>query len=249
MEKPTPDKLKVLWQKGRNYFSTFFVELADVRKAIGNDRDFAFWCINDLHIGLDALTNVSSILKKTDASFVKRDLAAAREAERARKSVERAAREKAAAEERAKKALEKEQKKAQDKKERKKKHDKEYYRRKKQKQLEAYAKGGVKPNGSLPLDKLAGPIKEAMSRLTSARGEWINASIDLASLLCQARGKITSDPLFGQWLQDNDIDLGSHDRVALLSLGTNLIAMRRVLEETERSSYRLIWKEVQLTLP
>jgi hypothetical protein len=81
--KPSSDKLKVLWQKGRNCFSTFFVELGDVRKLIGDDRAFASWCITDLRIGVDALFTMSKVLKKTDAARVQGELAGAREADRA----------------------------------------------------------------------------------------------------------------------------------------------------------------------
>ena len=63
---PSPDKLKVMLQKGRNYFSSFYVELSQVQKQIGNDKEFASWCLNVLGVGLDTLTNVSNVLKKAD---------------------------------------------------------------------------------------------------------------------------------------------------------------------------------------
>jgi hypothetical protein len=88
---PSPDKHKVLWQKGRNYFTTFFVELRVVREQIGNDREFASWCLNRLHIGMDALTTVSSVLKKTDAAIAKRELAEARQADELERMQKRAA--------------------------------------------------------------------------------------------------------------------------------------------------------------
>jgi hypothetical protein len=94
MTKPSPDKLKVLWQKGRNYFATFFVELGDVRKQIDNDDEFASWCFTDLHIGLERLIKTSNLLKKDDAAKVKQDLAFVREAERRRKAAAKVAKQK-----------------------------------------------------------------------------------------------------------------------------------------------------------
>jgi hypothetical protein len=94
MTKPNPDKLKVLWQKGRNYYASFFVELADARKQIGNDDEFASWCVTELHIGLERLIKTSNLLRKDDAAKVKQDLASAREAERQRKAAAKIAKQK-----------------------------------------------------------------------------------------------------------------------------------------------------------
>jgi hypothetical protein len=88
---PSPDKLKVLWQKGRNYFTTFYVELRAVREQIGDDREFASWCLNRLHVGMEVLTNVSKVLKKTDADIIKRELAEARQADELERMQKRAA--------------------------------------------------------------------------------------------------------------------------------------------------------------
>jgi hypothetical protein len=35
------------------------VELTEVRKEIGNDQEFARWCIKDLGIGIGVITNAA----------------------------------------------------------------------------------------------------------------------------------------------------------------------------------------------
>jgi hypothetical protein len=247
MSKPNPDKLKVLWQKGRNYFSSFFVELGAVRKEVGNDKEFASWCIPDLRIGVDVLSNMSRVLKKADAEIVRRELSDARAADRDTRRAKRLADRKAREEEKARIAIEKAQAKEADKKTRKQKSDKDRRKRKKQEQLEAY-KASVRSNGNgngavvvKDDDELAARIKEAEARRHGARLEWIEASLDLAGLLYQARNRYKSDNEFGDWLDRYEINIGHTDRAALVNLGCNLQAMRKLLNETESTSYRRIW--------
>jgi hypothetical protein len=87
-----PEKLRVLWQKGRNMYKTFFYELEEVRKRIGSDEEFASWCWTDLGIGIDTLIIMAGILPQTDAARIKRNLKPIQEAEKQRKRVQRAVR-------------------------------------------------------------------------------------------------------------------------------------------------------------
>jgi hypothetical protein len=81
-------RLQVLWKKNREYFQTFLTELGEVRAQFGNDRDFAKWCVTDLHISIGVITNTVDILKKSDASVAKDELRRAKEAERLQKKEE-----------------------------------------------------------------------------------------------------------------------------------------------------------------
>jgi hypothetical protein len=250
MSNPNPDKLKVLWQKGRNYFSSFYVELGDARNEIRDDKKFASWCVTDLRIGLDTLTSVSKVLKKADADVVKRELANARDADRTERRAKKAAERKEREEERARQAIEKAQKKEEMRRNRKQQAQKKYRKRKKDEQLALYA-ASAKPNGNAVTISDAGLdnfVVDAYSRRNASRQQWIDASIDLAIGLRQGRIKYPANPAFGEWLGQLGIDIAKDDQAALLNMATNLDAMRQILNQTERSSYRYIWKEAQIKL-
>lgn len=264
---PTPDKLVVLWQKGRNYFSTFFVELKQIRDDIGNELVFARWCETHLQISPSILIKVSSVLKEADAMKVREQLAATKLAEQMRKAAEREelakakiAERTAREEEKAQAAAEKERLKKERKKNEKSENDQRRYKRKKAEKLVAYAAmagnnitrfaNDSKPTNiiKLPEIELVEKIKTACLRVTTLRVEWIETSLELAAHLYDARGRFSSDNAFGDWLNKNEIAIGAHDRSALINLGSNIEAMRLTLERTESRSYQLIWRDTQLRL-
>jgi len=77
MEKPVfPDyseqieRIRVLWNRARNMYSSAFAVLDEVRSEIGDER-FAAWCFHELHISLSILNNTSAILKSEDAAIVR----------------------------------------------------------------------------------------------------------------------------------------------------------------------------------
>jgi hypothetical protein len=84
-------RLRVLWNKGRNMYASFFVELGAVRKRIGDDK-LSDWCFNELHISLSVISDTASLLKKADAKRERDDLARAREHEREKKRTAKDAR-------------------------------------------------------------------------------------------------------------------------------------------------------------
>lgn len=277
MTTPSAEKATVLWQKGRNYFSSFYTELAQIRSVIGDDVTFARWCVTDLHITLDVLTNVSEVLKRADRDVVKQQLANARAAERREKAQARAvaAREReqkrvARAEEAARRAAEQarieEEKKQQERRTRDNLRKQQSRQRVKEWKMAAYdamAKNAsdrmannIYPTDGkdqnvvpLPDAELANQIKAASARLITSRAEWIEASIELARLLHQARSRFAAnDVAFGEWLDRHHILIHKNDRSALINLGQNLESMRIVLQETDRVSYRLIWRDVEKKL-
>jgi hypothetical protein len=82
-------KLRVFWQKGRNMFATFFTELTDVRREIGDDIKFAQWCETELRKPLRIILKMTQILREPDATRVKKEFMPARHAEMAHKRHER----------------------------------------------------------------------------------------------------------------------------------------------------------------
>jgi hypothetical protein len=74
-------RLRVLWNRGRNIYSSFYTELDEARREIGDAR-FADWCFNELRISLSILNETVRVLKSADAGVVKAELARARDAEK-----------------------------------------------------------------------------------------------------------------------------------------------------------------------
>jgi hypothetical protein len=74
-------KMRVHWQKGLNHCASFFTELSEVRREIGDDVRFAQWCETELHINLRRILNMTSILREGDAQRTKREFMPARHAE------------------------------------------------------------------------------------------------------------------------------------------------------------------------
>ena len=74
------NRLKVYWQKGRNYFQSLFSELSEVQRTM-TPADFAKWCRDELGLSIGVLLNASNILKKVDAALVKEHLSTVRAAD------------------------------------------------------------------------------------------------------------------------------------------------------------------------
>lgn len=69
----TTSRLRVLWNRGRQFYSSFYAELQTARAEIGDDR-FADWCFYELRISLSIMQNVAAVLQKADAERVKQEL-------------------------------------------------------------------------------------------------------------------------------------------------------------------------------
>src|ERR1700730_8849449 len=76
------NRMRTLWKKGRNMYASFFTELGEVRKEIG-DEALAHWCAAELYIGLSVINDSAKLLLKGDAQRVRDDLARAKAAEKA----------------------------------------------------------------------------------------------------------------------------------------------------------------------
>jgi hypothetical protein len=81
-----------------------------------------------------------------------------------------------------------------------------------------------------PLNVLADELRAAFDRRDQRRDEWIEATIDLAIVLRNARQRFDSDRAFGHWLLDNDLNrLSDNDRAALISMAADPELFREIL--------------------
>lgn len=272
MDTPDPNKAQVLWNKGQNFFASFFAELGDVRRQIGDDAAFARWCLDDLHIPISVINQVAEVLSRVDAAKAKAELATARQAEQERLRREREEREALRAaeirrkeEEKAATAAEKarreEYERLRQKEEDRKRRAQESKRKNnagwkaKQREELKTALATITSTNVVPIrnveitekseGQLVKQIKAAIDRCDKSRADWIEASIELAGLLCEARARYPMNERFSKWLDEHEIKLNAEDRAALLKLGQNIEAMRVILDRSESRSYQHIWRETQ----
>ena len=110
--------------------------------------------------------------------------------------------------------------------------------------------GGVMSDHVIPLpsrlERAAIKIKKAISKRNGPIQDWIDANIELAEALIEARHEFgDNDAAFGAWCRYNGLTkdvLAKNERVALIDMGANPKKMREVLQKTERRSIPLIYK-------
>ena len=81
-------RLRVKWNPAHHMFASFFRELGDVRRAIGDDQ-LPGWSVTHLKLRISVVKKVSAILTETDAAIEKENL---RQAVRAEKEAQKAKR-------------------------------------------------------------------------------------------------------------------------------------------------------------
>ena len=95
-------------------------------------------------------------------------------------------------------------------------------------------------------ERAALKIKKAISKRNGPIQDWIDANIELAEALIEARHEFgDNDGAFGVWCRYNGFPkdvLGKSERVALIEMGADPQKMREVLQKTERRSIPLIYK-------
>src|SRR5262245_62728775 len=97
-----------------------------------------------------------------------------------------------------------------------------------------------------PMNVLADRIRDALAQADRSRIEWVEATLDLATTLKEARERFPSNEAFAHWLVDSKLDadmMGHQTRAALINMAANLALARIVLQETNRNSWQLIWRE------
>lgn len=246
--------MRVHWRKGLENFQSFFHLLAEARDEVGNSA-LPNWCFDEIGVGFSRITQVARCLREDDQLRIRQDLAQARQAERSQRQAQRRAREQERQERQAQRLREQEERRAEERRERARESNRRYYRRRRDRQVASPVSSVSVTSSSLTRDvssisesELAQWIKAAWTRVKSSRSEWVEASVELAGLLVQARRSRSGDREFGAWLEANDIDINHSDRSALIHLGQDLETMRRVLDQTDRRSYQLIWEEARARL-
>jgi hypothetical protein len=103
------------------------------------------------------------------------------------------------------------------------------------------------------LDLVWAKIQGARQQEAEGHKLWIEGTLELINILDDARKRLGSDQAFGKWLTDNgygETRIKRQDRAALLNMALDLNVTRKVLEQTHRRSWRLIWEEeIQPGLP
>jgi hypothetical protein len=72
--------------------------------------------------------------------------------------------------------------------------------------------------------------------------------LDTKTVLNLPAKRFPAHQKFSDWLHKHKIDLSVQDRTALLNLGPDMKAMRVILIQTDRSNYRMVWKDVKLQI-
>jgi hypothetical protein len=224
------ERLRVLWNKGRNMYAAFFSELDAVRHDVG-DENLSDWCFNELHISLSIISDMASLLKKPDADHVRMELAKARLAQQRARSEQARLRREQIAERRAARA----------------ERDKERVKEKaNEKRRQRYAERGERlqrPPLELGADDLAAGIKADYAALVKNNKEWTERSVAIATKFHALRKCYLSNNEFGAKVHDYGLDFYSHqDRAALIHFGENPEKAREVFGTTDSKSYQLIWR-------
>lgn len=135
MDNPDAFRLRVKWDKGRNYFSSFFAELIEVQQSM-ESKAFEEWCRTQLGLSVGVILTSSKILKSIDAAIIQRNLAAARDEARRQKLIKRRQDNVIKAEQLQEKARLAAEKELEKKRKKKRANDRAYRRRKKLKEMQ-----------------------------------------------------------------------------------------------------------------
>ena len=86
-------------------------------------------------------------------------------------------------------------------------------------------------------------IQDGLQREAEGRKLWVEGTLELIQILDKARGDFASDQEFGRWLKQKSPPINEMDRKAYLNMALNMDLTRKILEQTERRSPQLIWRE------
>src|SRR5262245_9713683 len=80
-------------------------------------------------------------------------------------------------------------------------------------------------------------IQDALQQEAEGHKLWVDGTLELITILDDARERLGSDQAFGTWLTDNGYGedrLTRHDRAALLNMSEHPDLTREVLNQTHR---------------
>jgi hypothetical protein len=92
------------------------------------------------------------------------------------------------------------------------------------------------------MEELAEAIRRDLSQLEANASQWVDVTLTLAQHLAEARGKLKQDKDFHEWLGVHKLYLNAKDREALLHMAKEPELARKILQQTKRRSYQLIWR-------
>jgi hypothetical protein len=98
--------------------------------------------------------------------------------------------------------------------------------------------------GSPDLKDLASAIHAALARVSHVRSEWIEATLELANKLRQAKSQLGSGR-FGSWMEAQGLraKLSLQSQAALIGMGRDITETRAALEASDSWSWERIWKQ------
>jgi hypothetical protein len=99
------------------------------------------------------------------------------------------------------------------------------------------------PEGATELDVLAERYRAAFTKMQIGREQWIEATLELASVVAEARKKLLDHREYSRWLERNELQpLRPNDRIALCGFAKDLSAARKLLETAMGTSWQWIWE-------
>lgn len=104
------------------------------------------------------------------------------------------------------------------------------------------------PEGATALDVLATRYRIAFNKTQTSREQWIEGTLELASIMLEARELLPVHTEFNHWMVRNQlVYLHPNERMALIGMGElarrNPTAIRKLLEENISLTWRTIWEK------
>lgn len=88
-------------------------------------------------------------------------------------------------------------------------------------------------------------IKADYERWKKADAEWIDAILELAKHLAEARKAYPSNNDFGNWLDKNGVKINKKDRLGFQNIGRHLEIARQYLPQIKSRSPQRIWTALE----
>jgi len=93
-------------------------------------------------------------------------------------------------------------------------------------------------------------IDKGQAQAGAGRGLWIEGTLELATVVVEKRTDFPDHQAFGRWLQQyRQEPITNGDRAALLGFGRDLVAARKLLEQSTSFKWRTIWENVPKRTP
>lgn len=94
------------------------------------------------------------------------------------------------------------------------------------------------------LSVLAERIRKACKTVLDSKEAWVETTIELAMAFAEARDRISGNREYYTWIVQNELDIINRmDRHALISMARHIEISRIVLQETQRTSWQMVWKQ------